>query len=210
MKQPKKKDIGSLLFSAFLVTAFLVCAYFLIGLINNSFTENESMRQLLTAGLFTLFGLLLFYATRVGDGKQVWRFSLVTLIVMVLPALYIVLTSVIPALPLHTQITGRSELLYLAGAALGYGIPYTFLSGYELDTSNLPSADVTEPITDEPVTEPEPETEETLPEPELETEETISAPESETEQTAPAHSPVDDAANETASGQEAEEPSSAE
>ena len=173
MKQPKKKDIGSLLFSAFLVTAFLVCAYFLIGLINNSFAENESMRQLLTAGLFTLFGLLLFYATRVGDGKQVWRFSLVTLIVMVLPALYIVLTSVIPALPLHQEITGRTELLYLAGAALGYGIPYTFLSGYELDTAGTkndipaPENDTPAPEDDTPAPEddtPAPENDTTIPE----------------------------------------------
>lgn len=144
MKQPKKKDLGNLLFSAFLVTAFLVCAYFLIGLINNSFTENEPLRRFLTAGLFSLFGLLLFYATRVGDGKQVWRFSPVTLIVMVLPALYIVLTSVISALPLHTEIGSRTELLYLAGAALGYGIPYTFLSGYELDTTNSAPSEATE------------------------------------------------------------------
>ena len=147
MKLPKKKEIGNLLFSAFLITAYLICAYFLVGLIDNSFTEQPAIQALLTAGVFCLFGLLLFYATRVGDGKQVWRFSPVTLIVMVLPALYIILADVITGLPLHSQIVSRTELVYLAGAVLGYGIPYTFLSGYELrpdDENTAGSADSNE------------------------------------------------------------------
>ncbi len=138
----KKTDIFNLLFSAFLVTAFMICSYFFTGIINDSFADNITMKQLCTAIVFVLFGLMLFYATRVGDGKQKWRFSPSTLIVMVIPALYIIIASVSPGLPYHEQITSRSELLYIAGVVLGYGIPYTFLSGYELNTSESPKKSV--------------------------------------------------------------------
>ena len=67
----KKNDVWNLVFSAFLVTAFLICASFFIGMINDSFTQDSVKRTLLTALIFVLFGLLLFYATRVGDGRQV-------------------------------------------------------------------------------------------------------------------------------------------
>ncbi len=83
----KKNDVWNLVFSAFLVTAFLICASFFIGMINDSFTQDSVKRTLLTALIFVLFGLLLFYATRVGDGRQVVRFSLSILVLMVLPAL---------------------------------------------------------------------------------------------------------------------------
>ena len=95
-----------------------------------------------------VFGLLLFYATRVGEGKQVKRFSLAVLLLIDLPALYIILAALVPALPLHNMIapqnaamammgatsssSGPSIILMLACVALGYGIPYTFFSGYEM------------------------------------------------------------------------------
>ena len=59
----KKNDVWNLVFSAFLVTAFLICASFFIGMINDSFTQDSVKRTLLTALIFVLFGLLLFYAT---------------------------------------------------------------------------------------------------------------------------------------------------
>ena len=131
----KKKDKWNLLFSAFLVTAFLICAYFFTGLINDSYMDDMTSKQLMTSLVFTFFGLILFYATRVGDGKQIKRFSLSTLLIMVLPSLYIILAAAAPFLPLHEQISARNEFIYIAGAVFGYGIPYTFLSGYEVDTS---------------------------------------------------------------------------
>ena len=66
-----KNEIMNLLFSAFLVTAFMVCAGFFLGMINDSFSQDAVKRTLFVSLIFALFGGLLFYATRVGDGKQV-------------------------------------------------------------------------------------------------------------------------------------------
>lgn len=134
MKKTNKTDHWNLLFSAFLITAFIVCAYFLVGMITESNPDDAIRRNIYISGIFILFGLLLFYATRVGDGKQVWRFSPTTLIIMVIPAAYILFAFVLNGLPFHTELNKRPEILYLAALSLGYGVPYTILSGYELDT----------------------------------------------------------------------------
>lgn len=134
MKKPNKKDNVNLFFSAFLVLAFVVCAHFFTQFTN---TLTSNVGTIISIALYVVFGLLLFYATRVGDGKAVKRFSLVTLIVMVLPALYIIISSMAAGLPLHdvfaSDISGNVSLIVsLAGIVLGYGIPYTFLSGFEV------------------------------------------------------------------------------
>jgi len=129
----KKKDLSGLFFSAFLITAFVVCSYFFVGLIDGATALNESMKQAIKYALFAVFGLMLFYATRIGDGKQVKRFSLGTLLLLDIPAVYILLANFASGLPLSAQITSVGEMGILAAVALGYGIPYTFLSGYELD-----------------------------------------------------------------------------
>lgn len=129
----KKKNASNLIFSAFLVTAYVVCSYFFIGIIRNSTKMNAMLQSLLCALVFVIFGLILFYATRVGDGKQVKRFSLSALILLDLPALYIILASAAQGLPMPFDISTVPEVAYFAAVALGYGIPYTFLSGYELD-----------------------------------------------------------------------------
>lgn len=131
----KRKDTSNLIFSAFLVTAFVICSYFFSILIQDSSALTDSAKQLWTALVYAVFGLVLFYATRVGDGKQVKRFSLSTLLIMVLPALYIILAGIMPDLPFSEQIHTHTEIINIAAAAFGYGIPYTFLSGYELDRS---------------------------------------------------------------------------
>lgn len=136
MNKPKKKDIMNLFFSAFLIIGFVVCAYFLLGLIKDSFQDNAAAQTICKGMIFALFGAILFYATRVGDGKQVWRFSAASLILVVIPSLYILLAPVIPGMPLGTELASRPEIIALAGVAFGYGIPYTFLSGYELDRSD--------------------------------------------------------------------------
>lgn len=127
----RKQDISGLFFSAFLVTAFVICSYFFVGLIRGSASLSETVRLLFTDLVFVLFGLILFYATRVGDGKQIKRFSVLTLLILDLPALYIILASAAPGIPCPFDLTNYSEVVYLAAASLGYGIPYTFLSGYE-------------------------------------------------------------------------------
>lgn len=132
MKSKNNKNTSNLIFSACLVTAFVVCSYFFSGMITSSTGMNETIKSLLMALVFVVFGLFLFYATRVGDGKQVRRFSLSTLIIMDLPALYIILASVATGLPFSEQIASSEPLVYLASVVLGYGIPYTFLSGYEI------------------------------------------------------------------------------
>lgn len=127
----KRKDTSNLIFSAFLITAFVICSYFFNGMIQDSINLNTVWKTLFQLLIFLIFGLLLFYATRIGDGKQVKRFSLSTLILMDLPALYIIVASVWSVLPFHTEIAQCTPIMYLAAVVLGYGIPYTFLSGYE-------------------------------------------------------------------------------
>ncbi len=145
----KKKDISGLIFSAFLVIAYVVCSYFFIGIIENSAGMENTVKLLLKSLVFVIFGLILFYATRVGDGKQVKRFSAAALILLDIPALYIILSACAQGLPFPLDLTAVPETVTIAAVALGYGIPYTFLSGYELDRpkeetaeeSELPSLD---------------------------------------------------------------------
>lgn len=144
-KTAQKKNTGGLLFSAVLVTAFMICSYFFMKMID---TVNKAwLESLLCILVFVVFGLFLFYATRVGDGKQVVRFSPATLIVMDLPALYIILAAMISSLPLSSEIVSCAPIIYLASIVLGYGIPYTFVSGYEIDNSS--SADTVKEAADE-------------------------------------------------------------
>lgn len=140
-----KRDTINLLFSAFLITAYVICSYFF-----SSFATSLSspFDTLVIALIFVVFGLLVFYATRVGEGKAVKRFSLLTLLVLDLPAIYIIIASIAEGLPLHDVLimeNGLHPMVLLASIALGYGIPYTFLSGFELVTEEI--------ITDMPAVE---------------------------------------------------------
>lgn len=146
MKKPNKKDNVNLFFSAFLVLAYIACAHF-FDQFTSTLTSNVG--TIIGVALHAVFGLLLFYATRVGDGKAVKRFSIVTLIVMVLPALYIIIASMATGLPFHdvfsSDYTGSVSLIVsLAGIALGYGIPYTFLSGFEIESDDENAEDVSD------------------------------------------------------------------
>ncbi len=134
MKKPTKRDTINLFFSAFLIIAFIVCAHFFSQYAS---ALSQPLGSIIPILVYAVFGLLVFYATRVGDGKAVKRFSLVTLIVMVLPSLYIIVASLAPGLPLYDVFSnangsGLSVIVTLASIALGYGIPYSFLSGFEV------------------------------------------------------------------------------
>lgn len=142
----KKKDVSGLIFSAFLVIAYVVCSYFFIGIITNSTGMDSTVKLLLRSIIFIFFGLILFYATRVGDGKQVKRFSLAALLLLDLPALYMILSACAVGLPFPLDLASVPETVSIAAVALGYGIPYTFLSGYEL---NVPKEETIEEKTAE-------------------------------------------------------------
>ena len=142
MNKPNKRDTLNLVFSAILILGFIVCSYFFLTLAD----ANADLAPYIKTLVFVMFGLIVFYATRVGEGKPVKRFSIFTLLVLDIPALYAVLAQFIPALPLHNQIAcldgvtplPYSPLFILACIALGYGIPYTFLSGFEAkDTEEI-------------------------------------------------------------------------
>lgn len=140
MKKTKGNKIN-IIFSAFLVIGYIVCAYFFSSLASQVSGTPGSLIQIL---MLVVFGLLLFFATRVGEGKQVRRFSLAVLLLIDIPALYIILASLITGFPLHDAIAPSaaaallggsvtpSIILMMACVALGYGIPYTFFSGYEM------------------------------------------------------------------------------
>lgn len=141
MKKPDKRETVNLFFSAFLILAFIVCANFF-----SQFTKTVQapIGQIVTIAVCAVFGLLLFYATRVGDGKAIKRFSPLTLIVLVLPTLYIIVASIGTFMPLHNIFVENNSLtivVYLAAVAFGYGIPYTFFSGFELETDETGAED---------------------------------------------------------------------
>ena len=139
MKKPNKRDTLNLVFSAFLIVGFIVCSYFFLTMA----ASRPELAPYINTMVFVVFGLIIFYATRVGEGKPVKRFSLWTLVILVLPSLYAILANFMDKLPLHNQIVYLEEttalpyspLFIMACIALGYGIPYTFLSGYELKDS---------------------------------------------------------------------------
>ncbi|MCI7085824.1 hypothetical protein MR988_06930 [bacterium] len=139
-----KRDTINLIFSAFLVIAYIICSYFFTSFAS---TMAFPVKEILTAVVFAVFGLLVFYATRVGEGKAVRRFSLATLLILDLPALYIIVAAVAPGLPLHDVLNAslNPAVMTIASVALGYGIPYTFVSGFELVTEEI--------ITDMPAVE---------------------------------------------------------
>lgn len=128
-----KRNIVNLIFSSFLVIGYIICTYFFSSLASKVNGLGGLLIQVL---ILLVFGLLLFYATRVGEGKQVKRFSLPVLLLVDVPCLYIIFAALLKGLPLNAQLApvdGHfSVILILASVALGYGIPYTFVSGYEL------------------------------------------------------------------------------
>ena len=122
-------------FSAFLIFAYIVCTYFIETFLDTM--ADPSVKVVAQLLVFALFGLFLFYATRVGDGKPVFRFSLSTLLLVVLPAIYAIIATYSKTLPLHEVLvtTAGENMVKLASVALGYGLPFTFVSGFELNTT---------------------------------------------------------------------------
>ena len=148
LKKPGKRETINLFFSAFLILAFIVCGQFFSQFAANLKGVDGTLSvlgQLVTVLIYVVFGLLLFYATRVGDGKAVKRFSPLTLIILVVPALYIIIASMAKFMPLNNILASTngtvSVIVSLAGVALGYGIPYTFFSGFELESDEQPAED---------------------------------------------------------------------
>lgn len=152
MKKSKTNKIN-IIFSSFLVIGYIVCAYFFSSLASQVSGATGTLIQVL---MLAVFGLLLFYATRVGEGKQVRRFSLAVLLLIDLPSLYIILAGMISVFPLHDAIAPQdmaalfggvstpSIIMTLACVALGYGIPYTFFSGYEIKEEDEAEVEVEE------------------------------------------------------------------
>lgn len=134
MKKSSKRDNINLFFSSFLIVAFLVCVYFFLEF---SKTLSGTIGTTITVALSAVFGLLLFYATRVGEGKAIKRFSPFTFILLVIPSFYILLATVFANFPLHqffiTESGDPSALALLSGVVFGYGVLYSFLSGFELE-----------------------------------------------------------------------------
>ncbi len=158
MKKNTVSQKVNLFFSAFLIFAYVVCTYFIETFVST--ITSASTRALIELMVFVLFGLFLFYATRVGDGKPVFRFSLSSLVLIVLPGLYAVLATCIDTLPLHNlliEATGEN-MVKLAAVALGYAIPFTFISGFEIatdeaDETNEPSEKIASESKDEAAAE---------------------------------------------------------
>ena len=119
----------NLFFSSFLIIGYIVCAYFFMALTSR---VDGAVASLIQVAVFTLFCLLIFYATRVGEGVPVKRFSAIVLCVLDIPALFVIIATLAPAFPLHVALASQPVVMMFACIALGYGIPYTFLSGFEI------------------------------------------------------------------------------
>ena len=144
-KKNTARDNVNLFFSAFLILAYIICGYFFssfAGTLAGAVAQNA-----VTVAIVAVFGLLVFYATRVGEGKTVKRLSIVTLVLLDLPTLYILLAFVIPALPFHNELVTAPVVAFMAALAFGYGVPYTFISGFETVSDEAEEADVAEEIT---------------------------------------------------------------
>ncbi len=128
MKKESREKLN-LFFSSFLVIGFIICTYFFMSLTSK---VSASVGNLISVVVFTLFGLIIFYATRVGEGVPVKRFSPIVLCVLDVPALFVIIATLAPAFPLHDALATQPTVMTFACIALGYGIPYTFLSGFEL------------------------------------------------------------------------------
>lgn len=126
----RKREALNMFFSAFLVIAYIVCCHYVTQL--SSSVESTTVQSIITYAMMAGFGAMLFYATRVGDGKQVIRFSPSVLILIVLPSIYILCAYFAVGLPLHDTVSGSPVMIVLSSVALGYGIPYTFTSGFEV------------------------------------------------------------------------------
>ena len=113
----KKKDVSGLIFSAFLVIAYVVCSYFFVGIINDSAGMDATVKLLLKCLVFLLFGLVLFYATRVGEGKQIKRFSISALLLIDLPAIYLILAACFTWVPLPFDISAVPFCLVMIRSA---------------------------------------------------------------------------------------------
>lgn len=129
----------NLFFSAFLIIAYVICGYFFASFAN---TQGAMVKNIVLSAIFAVFGLLVFYATRVGEKKIVKRFSVATLLVLDIPTLFIILAFCIEGFPLHDLLAGTAGdslqgiVAFLAAAAFGYGVPYTFISGFETLTED--------------------------------------------------------------------------
>lgn len=119
----------NLFFSSFLVIGYIICSYFFMSLTSR---VNQGLANLIQVVVFVLFGLIIFYATRVGEGAAVKRFSPIVLCILDIPALFVIIATLAPAFPLHDALATQPIVMTFACIALGYGIPYTFLSGFEL------------------------------------------------------------------------------
>lgn len=135
-KKNTARDNVNLFFSAFLIIAYIVCGYFFSSFAGS--LAGELAQSAVTAAIVAVFGLLVFYATRVGEGKTVKRLSIVTLILLDLPTLYIVLAFVLASLPFHNELVEAPVVAYMAALAFGYGVPYTFISGFETVSDEEP------------------------------------------------------------------------
>ena len=116
MKKPNKRETVNLFFSAFLILAFIVCAQFFSQFAANLTGADGKLSvagQLVTSLIYVVFGLLVFYATRVGDGKAVKRFSPLTLVILVLPSLYIIIASMAKFMPLNSVFASKHAKLYI-------------------------------------------------------------------------------------------------
>ena len=119
MKKESREKLN-LFFSSFLVIGYIVCTYFFMSLTSR---VSSAMANLIQVFVFTLFGLIIFYATRVGEGVPVKRFSAIVLCVLDIPALFAIIATLAPAFPLHDALASQPIVMTFACVALGYGIP---------------------------------------------------------------------------------------
>lgn len=97
--------------------------------------------------LFVGMGMVLFFATRTGEGKTVYRVNWFSLALILLPLVALVIVMVlvvsfaVDIALINTIFMQYMSSFYLALVLLGYCIPYSFISGFERKFEVTPKAE---------------------------------------------------------------------
>ena len=144
-EQPATKKKWTAKWMDNLVSVALLVLYVLLTGAVTSWLE-EMVRQASLDGvianyitflLYVGLGTVLFFATRTGEGKTVYRINWFSIGLIVLPVVAIIvgvvlmMSAIVEIAWLDTFVNRYIASFYLALVLLGYAIPYSFISGFE-------------------------------------------------------------------------------
>ena|GEM_PF-4198912 len=175
---PKEKKAVSRAWDNLLSALLLVMMIGLSGVLYYLIAENFQkeiialpLANCFINAIYILMGLGIFFATRTGSGKNVYRVNVFSIVLILLPLLALYTTYVLVVTETVTSgflyailewvMTNAGISFQISLVLFGYAIPYSFISGYER-RYDAPAADavavaavetVEEPVVEEAVAE---------------------------------------------------------